>query len=246
MIVEPIAEQWNGSAWSMSVLSLRSELTWGELTSLSCRLRSSCMAVGDAQTAEGPIRYVLAEHWNGRGWVIQELHQLTPANSSDSMDLTGLSCPSLSACVATGAGFFDGAGPTVVARDWNGRRWKDDPINIDGSLARISCATRQACLAVGAVGRNSGLLGFWNGTKWRFQSNNTWAFNDVACSSSQNCTGVGNGRIARWNGMRWLKQTIQAPRGSDFTAVSCPSSGGCVAIGFDRKGLIAARLNGQR
>jgi hypothetical protein len=70
--VSALAEQWNGSTWS--VVSTPAVATFATLDSVSCTSASHCVAVGgDSATALGSV-HTLVEVWNGTTWT----HQTAP------------------------------------------------------------------------------------------------------------------------------------------------------------------------
>lgn len=67
--VSALAEQWNGSTWS--IVSTPAVATFATLDSVSCTSASHCVAVGaDAATATGSV-HALVEVWNGTTWTQQ-------------------------------------------------------------------------------------------------------------------------------------------------------------------------------
>jgi streptogramin lyase len=84
----PLAESWNGTAWTSHAVTGS-----GNLNSVSCSSASACTAVGGilAWTA-------VAQGWNGMEWTAQVTATPTGAETA----LFGVSCTSTSACIATG------------------------------------------------------------------------------------------------------------------------------------------------
>jgi hypothetical protein len=99
--VVPLAENWNGSSWSSSGAVLPTGSVAGETAYVSCHASTECEAVG--QYYQEPTDAPLAEAWNGSTWTAQPAPDpLTTAES----DFNGVSCPTSTACVATGASLF--------------------------------------------------------------------------------------------------------------------------------------------
>ena len=94
-----LAEHWNGSAWKVeSTPDPAGSLLVG-LENVSCASSTSCTAVGGSQWGDTDVEpYFFAEHWNGTSWAMQPMS--TPDGSID--QISGISCPSPRACVATG------------------------------------------------------------------------------------------------------------------------------------------------
>jgi hypothetical protein len=112
-----LAEQWNGTTWSQQALPGQTPLEVEEilegkkptevveakvLAAVSCvASATSCTAVGvGAKT--GASHTTLAEHWNGTEWSVES----TPTPGSPPPELPtileGVSCPSITVCVAFG------------------------------------------------------------------------------------------------------------------------------------------------
>jgi hypothetical protein len=90
----PLAEQWNGSAWTVQVTPMPSGATNTVLERVACTSANSCTAVGWYTGG------TLVEHWNGTAWKIRPTPNPTGATSSV---LSGVSCTTATACTAVGA-----------------------------------------------------------------------------------------------------------------------------------------------
>ena len=162
----------------------------------------------------------------------------------------GISCAVGSACVMVGGR----SGPTrnglTAAALWNGRRWVQQhtpsPVG-GGSLGRVSCSSRSACMAVGSGARP--LAERWNGRQWSLLPapyRHRGTLDAVSCSSLSACTAVGWANVneplqdvgmlvERWNGRSWAVQTAPSPGWALrtlFNSVSCVSSTLCTAVGM--------------
>jgi hypothetical protein len=98
------------------------------------------------------------------------------------------------------------------------------------------------------------LTGYWDGDNWRTREQQTTdVLADVSCTSARNCIAVGNrpdaytpsgepasGLISHWNGKRWSDDLFRHV--NEFDLVSCSSDTACIAIGRDRRGLLAEQL----
>jgi len=137
------------------------------LAAVSCVTARFCMAVGDASRGAKAMPSpayrdtTLTERWNGSRWRI--IPAPSPAHASR---LSGVSCPSPTACVAVGSSA--GGGRTLAER-WNGVRWtvQHTPgIGRTGysALTAVSCATAANCMAVGTYNAGiSGIAEHWDG-----------------------------------------------------------------------------------
>lgn len=123
--LQPFAERWNGKKWTLEGTPAPAGAATTTLDGISCT-ESTCTAVGsyaDGLLPAAPFR-LLAEHWNGRRWVIQS----TPSpDESTATTLSRVSCTSERTCIAVGY-YITGAGLYhPLAERWNGRRWTIQP-----------------------------------------------------------------------------------------------------------------------
>src|SRR6266568_6031075 len=141
------------------------------LSAVSCTAASSCMAVGTLITGSPGKDVTLAESWNGTAWTMKATPN--PKGATGSF-LFGVSCTAASRCMAVGL-YEDAAAPLGVpfAEVWNGTAWTiktmPSPPGTTPGADGVSCATAQACIAVGNVvsnGHNNAFSEAWNGTAW--------------------------------------------------------------------------------
>jgi hypothetical protein len=198
-----LAEHWNGRMWAIQATPNPVTGTDGsELLGVSCPSATSCTAVGDSNITDSKSD-TLAEHWNGTKWAIQAAPKPPSGNESE---LTGVSCPSATACTAVGNYGSTNTTTLTLAERWNGRKWVVQPTpNPSGSkgsqLAGVSCPSAKDCTAAGNYDNRSWtdltLAEHWNGTKWALQSTPTPSdagasiLTGVSCSSATACTAVG-------------------------------------------------------
>ncbi len=211
---KPLAEHWNGTNWSLQVAPSPPGGTFG-FAAVSCA-PSACVAVGSYDDSSSNT-LTFAEGWNGTGWSLQ-----TTQNPGPGFDdvLTGVSCISSGACTADGQ-YFNGSEVVPLAERWDGTSWTvqsmPPPTNATGTtLQGISCASGNACTAVGSSFSKSGgsptLAEVWNGIAWSIQK-------------TPNPTGFAE---------------------SSLSAVSCLLSGPCTAIGYKQKHASAHSIAGQQ
>jgi hypothetical protein len=91
--MEPLAEIWNGSWWS--IVPTPSPAGAGSLSDVSCTAATACTAVG---TQGSSSARTLAEAWNGSRWSVQH----TPSADDGTGLLSGVSCPAAGSCTAVG------------------------------------------------------------------------------------------------------------------------------------------------
>ena len=223
----PIAEQWNGTRWTLTpTASIGFDPAGATLDAVSCSSADACTAVGGDQAGDP-----LIERWNGRQW----------SRQASSFDLTSLapssvSCGSATACVTVASDLICGEATCYTAYEvqrWDGRKWRRQRIRTSGSWAdfslnSMSCASANACMIVGYFERGGGCPG--------------------GSGNSQSCDQLP--LVERWNGRRWQRQNAPKLPGETLDGVSCPSRTGCTVVGtfsqHRRTVLFAARWNGAR
>jgi hypothetical protein len=244
-----LAEQWNGTTWT-----IHTGPTVTSLNGVSCTSASACTAVGSVLSNSGDV-VTRAERWNGTSWTTQTTPNPSGAGSSQ---LNGVSCTSASACTAVGYYYNTSGIYFTLAEGWNGKSWtiQATPKPTGSSqpeLEGVSCTSASACTAVGGYEDSSGadrtLADGWNGTSWTTHATtNPGPESDylygASCTSASACTAVGykqlsSGRLVtlaeRWNGTSWTTQTTPNPSGPDtnvFSGVSCASASACTAVGY--------------
>jgi hypothetical protein len=248
----PLAERWNGRTWKITRVPLPAGATSGELFGVSCKSATACVAVGLYLNGAG-AGIPLAETWNGRTWAPRTLP--TPAGGTGVI-LNGVSCASVSRCVAVGEYFTGGTG-AAIAESWNGVRWTaatppTPAVSVVGDLNAVSCPSVRSCVAVGESATNAGssvLVDAWNGRSWREMAARPPGgfvhaeLSGVWCTSAANCVAVGRGSAGGaltgftelWNGSTWRSARVAWPRGaanSGLVGVSCVSAKRCVMVGY--------------
>jgi hypothetical protein len=235
-----LVERWNGRRWTIQATPNPRGGQDPGLGSVSCSSANSCIAVGSYQRVTTYTESLpLAERWNGHKWTIQATPEPSGATGAQ---LSAVSCPSVTGCVAAGSWSSATTGRTL-AEHWNGSRWTIQPTpapahGISPEFTGLSCATVRSCTAVGTVfGAHSGdrtLAEHWNGSIWRVQatpspsgtsspgSSYSTLFN-VSCPATTSCTATGydTGQpgtqrtlAEHWNGKNWKVQSTRTPAGS--------------------------------
>ena len=262
----PLAERWNGAQWSLQPVPvpMRRRVS-SRLTSVSCTSPIDCTAVGESVSSGSrrPAR-PLVERWNGTTWSIER---------TSGGPLISVSCTSPRACTA-----IDGTANRGFAERWDGSTWAAQPnphprrfqgSNGDSELSGVSCASRDACTAVGYSTSMRGfntvritLAEYWNGSHWSVQQTPSPIQLDelksVSCSSGSSCVAVGDytnragdttfSLVERWQDGRW--SVLPTPRrlstgkstDSALEAVACFATGSCIAVGDAEGGPFAAEF----
>jgi hypothetical protein len=203
-----LAEHWNGKTWRVQPTPM-SHTESSELNAVSCSSPSACTAVGDR------LATPLAMRWNGKTWAVQSIPNWPKGES----ELFSVSCPAATACTAIGSqAVAEGTrGSAILAAQWNGRRWKLQPVPApaggSGQMRAVPCASARYCAAVGVnnavpkaplnpepgMGLQQPVSVVWNGSTWKLapvpypRGGNYEAFlNGVDCSAATICSAVGS------------------------------------------------------
>jgi len=231
---------------------------------------------GGGHSGGGSMTVGLAERWNGKTWRVQAIP--SPGRSTGT-GFGAVSCSAPTACTAAGSYNTASHLARPVAAAWGGTSWHRQAIparlgaSVANGLVGVSCASARTCIAVGygtaTTGESTTLAERWDGSRWRVQPSPVPAgtvsagLSGVSCPSPRACTAVGqffdSGQrelplAERWDGTGWRTQPVPSPagarRGSELSAVSCPSADRCFAVGqyFTKSGSVALAemWNGER
>jgi hypothetical protein len=250
----PVAEQWDGTSWTIQPVPAPAGAAEALLGGVSCASPASCTAVGWYNPTGHSENLPLAEHWDGSGWTVQNVP--LPALASGG-ELSGVSCPTALDCIAVG----DTGGLTnVLAERWNGTRWRVQaiprPAGSNMGLASVSCKAPERCIAVGSETTRTGggtttgaVVEGANGPTWTLQADAAPAgttLGGVSCPSGRSCTAVGVNIPAgtppvpttpvaeHWDGTSWSLQTVPVPNGTfgaGLSGVWCLGTLSCTAVG---------------
>jgi hypothetical protein len=221
------------------------------LTSLTVTLGLAALAqpAGASSSQAAPHSSAAPSHPSAAPapWEIQK----TPPLDVREGQFNGISCTSVSNCMAVGDELNSKGELVALAEFWNGTSWSmtkgTNPPGTEGSeLDSVSCVASE-CVAVGQSGEESPLAELWNGTSWTLQSvTTTDIFADlegVSCPSPDLCRAVGFGETETggekvlaesWNGTTWTQTKgpkVSGAVASSFESVSCISAQFCEAVG---------------
>jgi hypothetical protein len=239
----PLAEHWDGTSWAVQPVPFPADSSNAQTRAVSCASPTSCTAVGVYFLPGKDSQFPLAEHWDGTSWAVQQVP--LPASAFEAQ-LTGVSCPSATTCIAVG--YYNTPNDVPFAEQWNGTTWTAQavPGQTGDSLSAISCTSPTACTAVGG-----GLAERWNGTTWTAQAiPGGGELTAVSCPSATSCTAAGFTGLTLPDGVftgvgvvdgtGWTEQetpptpTDAAPAPDTLNEVSCRSATYCTAIGIQR------------
>jgi hypothetical protein len=196
-----VAATWAGGRWRTAAAPTPAGTVAGFLSGVSCPAPGVCTAVGDRVSRRGTVS-TMALRLGPAGWSIQPAP--TPEGAS-SVQLVGVSCPTVTGCVA--AGFFQVTGIDIMlAERWDGTRWVIQHTRYPRGarsvqFAAVSCAAARACAAVGwdddPAGADVTLAERWNGRRWAIERTPpvggaaTDTLGGVVCPSASRCEAVG-------------------------------------------------------
>jgi PKD repeat protein len=160
-VVEPLAERWDGSKWTVQATKDPSGAQAANLFfGLSCPATTACTAVGTHVEKAGSS--TLAERWDGSEWSVQPTPELI---ASKEAQLYGVDCVTSSACTAVGTRYVSEAteqatehGYQPLGERWDGTSWSvlgvaplPEPSEWwhESWLNAVSCAEANPCTAVG-------------------------------------------------------------------------------------------------
>ena len=238
------------AGWSAQVITGPPRAN-GQLVAVSCGSASACVAVGSFVNSQ-EVQSPLVEHWNGRGWEVDDAPSL-PFGTAGSLDT--VSCYSTNACIAVGTYTSAGGDSAMLAERWNGRAWSIEPAPTPAAaaglaLGGVSCPSLRVCVAVGSFSgsghRPRALLEQWDGSSWSLEQipspsrDRAMSLSGVSCSSPTACMAVGAAGqnttdtplAERWDGERWsIEKTPRLRQPGGLSGVACVSNTGCFAVG---------------
>ena len=167
----PVAETWNGTAWSVVPVALPSGITGGVLSSVSCVATNLCETLGTAFNGSGNT--IFGNQWNGSTLSLTTAATPTASGPTPVPSASGMSCVSATWCLAVGVNDTQTTASAPFSEVWNGTAWSlvttPAPTTGLGSLLHgVSCAGQNFCEAVGQTNGagplNQNLIETWNGS----------------------------------------------------------------------------------
>ncbi|MET0557342.1 MAG: S1 family peptidase [Solirubrobacterales bacterium] len=204
----PLADRWNGSAWTLQTPLVPAGTSLSELTAVSCRNwmligvpGTECAAVGFAEKAG--VKEPLAERWPNTSWEIKAIGM--PAGAKGAQ-MTSIACPPPSGfqlqCTATGLYTPSSGTSSGYIERWNASAWSlSNTLSGGAELNGISCVSETNCETVGSflkAGVPAPLAQQWNGSSWASQLPPTpegakaAVLNGISCDTAGNCGAVGS------------------------------------------------------
>jgi hypothetical protein len=219
---QPLAERWNGSAWSITPFRAASGRNF--MTGVKAFAPNDAWAIGNALNNSAITTY--AAHWDGAKW---SPVSVPPAGGST--QLWGITGTSDNDLWAVGTARSATGDAKAIAEHYDGRSWTVVPMKSPGRAVLLS-VTEIAPNDVWAVGtyspksviQFSNLAEHWDGTTWsvvpiptiRNRFNYLYA---VVHASRDDVWAVGFSAVStgsapmamRWNGDRWILQDTLRP-----------------------------------
>ncbi len=241
-----------GGSWTVAA-SKNAGSSADALLAVSCTNATFCMAAG--AYSNSPLlddQGALVERWNGRTWSV--VASRSPGNNGDT--LGGVSCTSLTFCVAVGSYTNGPASADPLVERWNGRTWAVTPnpplpgSRFGSSLNAVSCTGATFCMATGAYSyaadHDNTLAEEWNGKSWTVvPSPSPEISNDllsISCTSDVFCMAVGSYEsvsgslgtlVEEWNGRTWavVPSPLSGSTSNELRSISCRNVTFCLAAG---------------
>jgi hypothetical protein len=231
----PLAEHWNGTAWTTVPTPLGIGGSKSILDGVVTFSASNAWAVGRSRGARA-----LVEHWDGSAWSLVAVPDPTPPVNSTiaSSLLTGISANSPTDIWAVGSYTLSGITPTgfTLTMHYDGTAWTVVPSpNIPGGttfnpertvLNAVAAAAPNDVWAVGYILSTDGTnqpskaeVMHWNGVAWKFVPDATPAttvlLSSVAAASSNDVWAVGGSTTEHWDGTAWTVVGTPSGPGTD-------------------------------
>ncbi|HVB23948.1 MAG TPA: hypothetical protein VNG51_18575 [Ktedonobacteraceae bacterium] len=256
-----LAENWNGTKWSVSPTVDKSTET--ELLAVSAVSANDVWAVGTYQKGNVPGKS-LTEHWNGASW------QVIPSPNVAGKDnwLVAVAAHAPNDVWAVGYSEVNLGNYQTLTEHWNGTNWSIIPsINV-GSVGDIfSSVVDVSAKDVWAVGdatvnfsASQTLVEHWNGVKWKVVSSpsvpslenqlsgvSALSAQDIwtVGSATDNTSGAVETLVEHWDGTQWSIVSSPNPPGQQvpidgLQSVATVSANDVWAVGYHQnaKGML--------
>jgi hypothetical protein len=238
----PLAEHWDGSAWTDSPAAAPSGGSVGtSLNDVSGTGTGDVWAVGTT-TNKIFIDKTFIEHWDGQAWSIV---QSPSPNANGVLNATVAISPT--DAWAGGTYLPSGDAPLALLLHWNGRKWSAVSAPRLGveTVAGMSATGTDDVWAVGRIDAEGGyyrpLVKHWDGTAWtnvkvpQLGSQGGW-LQDVTAIAPDDAWAVGIRGIRNvalhWDGVSWMVvKTVQPAQLSDLSGVDATGPDDVWAVG---------------
>jgi hypothetical protein len=223
---QPLAEHWDGTAWS--IVPTPTVVT-GTLSGVAA-ISSADVWAGGGLLLSSRGNTAQFEHWNGRRWSVAKSPAVAGAT------IFGMAAVSSTDVWAVGSVISGGVAQTFIEH-WNGRKWAVVPSpnasTQNNHLDGVTAISASDVWAVGDFQNASGvfqtLTEHWDGTAWIIVPSPSGTGPEagllaVAAVSTSNVWAVGdtgsNTLIEHWNGTSWTVVPSPTPAGTLFNPLS--------------------------
>ncbi len=226
----PVAQEWNGTAWTALPTPAFGVDESSYLYGVSCISSAWCLAVGGVYNEVTDLDTNISELWNGSAWSRVTTPQTV---TTGSQALYSVACSSPTFCAAVGyTSDADDNYDQALTMTWTGTAWVLGALQttaFNADLDGVSCSSPTFCSAVGYTDPNgsgpySTLAERWDGSTWTVvPTSNPLPNQDnelvsVSCTSPTFCAAVGYSGIdgytaaddnsfrtlvEQWNGSTW-------------------------------------------
>lgn len=246
----PLAEHWNGSAWTVVATPTPSNsLGIPRFVSVSAVSSTDVWAVGNSGgTSHGPTTGFI-EHWNGKAWSVVSSPPISAFTSAAAISSSNVYA------VGTDTGSSPSCNSYIpVVEHWNGSVWRIIATAVPTCGATLAAVSASSASDVWVVGGEAGpqigvAIGeHFNGRAWTLVSlplyTNPVAVVDV---SPTDAWAVGY-QIVHWDGRTW-KTVPSASAKGELSAVTSLSATDVWAVGFTARSFptntFAEHFNGS-
>lgn len=202
--LDALVLHWSGGKWRATTAPVPT----GALNAVSCPSVRLCYAAGwQYHGSLQPQPLIL--RWSGGQWVSVKVSLPSGAAANPQANITGISCPSTSQCVAAG-NYTDSRGKQQgVLLTFSGHTWtavkaplpRGAGSNPGVILSAVSCPAISDCTGGGGysntASQNVGLLLFWSGKTWKAVQAPISAglLHSISCPTVRRCVAVSNGTV---------------------------------------------------
>jgi hypothetical protein len=194
--------RWSAGKWSATTAPVAT----GSLEAVSCPTTKVCYAGGwqyHGSTESEP----LVLKWSAGQWTTAKVSLPKGTAADPQANIAGISCPSVSQCVASGDYTDSHGNQRGVLLTLSGGKWSaiKAPLpagagaNPGASLNAVSCSASSKCTVgggyVNTAGQAVGLLLFWSGKTWKAVQAPTGAstLHGLSCPTASRCVAVSDG-----------------------------------------------------
>ena len=244
----PLAEHWDGSAWSIASAPEPDGVLNAELTGVACASSTDCVASG-AYSVTGGNSFPFTLHWDGASWSLLT----TPIPAGEQFGgLRGVACAGAGDCWAVGWSYVSDY--ATIIEHWDGSAWTLAPPLPQAQLSGVTCAGPSSCFAAGATEPSAGssqpFVAQWDGTAWTSATvmappgDQDAALFGIACASSATCWAVGRVQQLFVPGYQPLTEQLSGGTWSIaagglppsalgvLSGATCTSATSCYAVGY--------------